>query len=168
VIGRVTEVGSKVSSVQVDQRVVLEPALGCSVRGFQEMCAPCNEGYYGNCERVMLGDISPGIQTGYCRDTGGGWGTQMFAHESQLHPVPDEIPDQAAVLVEPLSCAVHGVLKAQIPEGSRVLVIGCGSIGLLTIAAIRGFAPMCTIIAIAFWRIPAPADPSVCSSKRCP
>ena len=149
VAGRVTEVGPEVSSVQVDERVVLEPALGCVVRGFQEMCRPCTEGYYGNCERVTAGDIAPGIQTGYCRDTGGGWSTQLVAHESQLHHVPDEVPDEAAVLAEPLSCAVHGVLKAQIAEGSRVLVIGCGAIGLLTIAALRSFAPSCTIVAMA-------------------
>lgn len=149
VAGRVTEVGPEVSSVQVDERVVLEPALGCPVRGIKEMCRPCTEGYYGNCERVTAGDIAPGIQTGYCRDTGGGWSTQLVAHESQLHSVPDEVPDQAAVLTEPLSCAVHGVLKAQIAEGARVLVVGCGAIGLLTIAALRGFAPSCTIIAMA-------------------
>ncbi len=149
VAGRVTEVGSGVSSVQVGERVVLEPALGCAVRGLQEMCRPCTEGHYGNCERVTEGDIAPGIQTGYCRDTGGGWSSQLVAHENQVHHVPDEVPDQAAVLTEPLSCTVHGVLKAQIAEGARVLVIGCGAIGLLTIAALRGFAPSCTIIAMA-------------------
>ena len=149
VAGRVMEVGPDVSSIQVGERVVLEPALGCAVRGFKEMCLPCTEGSYGNCERVTEGDIAPGIQTGYCRDTGGGWSTQLVAHESQLHHVPDEVPDEVAVLIEPLSCAVHGVLKAQVAEGARVLVVGCGAVGLLTIAALRGFAPLCTIIAMA-------------------
>ncbi len=33
--------------------------------------------------------IEPGLQSGFCCDTGGGWSTLMVAHESQLHPVPD-------------------------------------------------------------------------------
>lgn len=149
VVGHVIELGSKVHTVKEGDRVVIEPALGCLVRGFQDLCLPCSEGYYGNCERITMGDISSGIQTGYCRDTSGGWGMQLVAHESQIHHVPDGISDSAAVLIEPLSCAVHGVLKAALDEKAKVLVVGCGSIGLLTIAALRHFAPSCTIIALA-------------------
>jgi threonine dehydrogenase-like Zn-dependent dehydrogenase len=149
VVGHVIELGSKVNTVKEGDRVVIEPALGCLVRGFQDLCLPCSEGYYGNCERITMGDISSGIQTGYCRDTSGGWGMQLVAHESQIHHVPDEISDAAAVLIEPLSCAVHGVLKAALNKRAKVLVVGCGSIGLLTIVALRYFAPSCTIIALA-------------------
>ena len=149
VVGHVVETGSAVKEVKVGDRVVLEPALGCSVRGFQETCRSCRDGHYANCERVMEGDISAGIQTGYCRDTGGGWGYQLVAHESQLHRVPDDLPDGAAVMVEPLSCAVHGVLEAQISQDARVLVIGGGTIGLLTVAALRALAPTRTITAMA-------------------
>ena len=52
-------------------------------------------------------------------------------------------------MTEPLSCAIHGVMAARIPEGARVLVVGGGTIGLLTIAAIRVLSPSCTIVAIA-------------------
>ena len=149
VVGRVIETGSAVTEVKVGDRVVLEPALGCSVRGLEDLCRPCQNGHYANCERVTEGDVSAGIQTGYCHDTGGGWGPQLVAHESQLHRVPDAVPDEAAVMAEPLSCAVHGVLAAQVHEGARVLVIGCGSIGLLTVAALRARAPTCTIVAVA-------------------
>ena len=149
VVGRVIETGSGVTGVEVGDRVVIEPALGCAVRGVQDVCRPCREGHYANCERVLEGDVSAGIQTGFCRDTGGGWGEQLVAHEWQLHRVPDNVPDEAAVLTEPLSCAVHGVLGAKVSEGERVLVVGCGSIGLLTIAALRALAPRCTIVAVA-------------------
>ena len=149
VVGRVAETGPAVSSVQVGDRVVLEPALGCAVRGFADLCRPCRDGHYSNCERVTQGDLSAGIQTGFCRDTGGGWGPELVAHEGQLHRVPDEVSDEAAVMVEPLSCAIHGVLEACIPDGSRVLVVGCGTIGLLTIAALRSFAPGCTVVCTA-------------------
>ena len=149
VVGQVVEIGPAVTGVKVGDRVVVEPALGCAVRGFQDVCYPCQEGHYANCERVTEGDIGPGVQTGFCRDTGGGWGEQLVAHEWQVHRVPDNVPDEAAVLTEPLSCAVHGVLGAKVLEGERVLVVGCGTIGLLTIAAVRALAPKCTIVAIA-------------------
>ena len=51
VVGRVIETGADVSGVAVGERVVLEPALGCSVRGFQDLCRPCHDGNYSTCER---------------------------------------------------------------------------------------------------------------------
>ncbi len=41
----------------------------------------------------------------------------MVAHTSQLHPVPDDWSDEAAVMVEPTACAVHGALAAQVSDG---------------------------------------------------
>ena len=142
------EIGQSATKVQVGQRVVVEPALGCHVRGIEEPCRPCSQGHYANCERVTMGDIGPGLMTGICRDTGGGWGTSLVAHESQLYQVPEALPNEAAVLTEPLSCAIHGVLQAQLYEGSRVLVVGCGTIGLLTVAALKAVAPSCSVVAM--------------------
>ena len=149
VVGKVVETGPQVTRVEVGDRVVLEPALGCDVRGIPDRCYPCRNGHYANCERVMQGDVSAGVQTGYCRDTGGGWGSAFVAHESQLHPVPDGVADEAAVIVEPLSCAIHAVLEAQVPDGASVLVVGSGTIGLLTVAALRALAPNAAVAAVA-------------------
>jgi len=149
VVASVVETGPAVSSVSVGERVVLEPALGCAARGFSGLCHPCRDGHYANCERVTQGDVSAGVQTGYCRDTGGGWGSELVAHESQLHVVPGSVPDEAAVMTEPLSCAMHSVLEAQLPEGARVLVVGSGTIGLLTVAALEALAPTATVVAVA-------------------
>jgi threonine dehydrogenase-like Zn-dependent dehydrogenase len=149
VVGNVVETGAAVDRLKVGDRVVLEPALGCSVRGIADPCYPCLEGHYANCERITQGDVSSGVQIGYCRDTGGGWGSELVAHDSQLHLVPDGVTNEAAVLTEPLSCALHGVLEARIPEGTRVLVVGSGTIGLLTIAALRAQEPTCNVVAVA-------------------
>lgn len=149
VVGEVAEVGPDVGRVRVGDRIVVEPLLGCTVRGFTDPCWACAEGNLGNCERVTQGDLAAGLQTGYCRTTGGGWGTQLVAHESQLHPVADDIPNDAAVLAEPLGCALRGVLRGGVREGDTVLVVGCGTVGLLTIAALRAWAPPCTVIAVA-------------------
>ena len=63
--------------------------------------------------------------------------------------MPDSVSDEAAVITEPLSCALHGVLEANVPEGARVLVVGCGTIGLLTIAALQMVAPTAIVTAVA-------------------
>ena len=90
--------------------VVLEPVLGCVARGISPLCVACARGDLGGCERLAFGHLEPGLQTGFCADTGGGWGTFMVAHESQLHPVPEAMTDEAAVMVEPTACAVHAAL----------------------------------------------------------
>ena len=149
VVGSVIETGPAVERLKVGDRVVLEPALGCTARGIPEPCHPCQQGHYANCEYVTRGDVSAGVQTGYCRDTGGGWGSELVAHESQLHLVPDAVTNEAAVITEPLSCALHAVIEAQIPQGAQVLVVGSGTIGLLTIAALQTHAPTATVVAVA-------------------
>jgi threonine dehydrogenase-like Zn-dependent dehydrogenase len=130
-------------------RVVLEPVLGCVARNIDPVCAACARGDLGNCERIAFGDLEPGLQTGYCCDTGGGWSTLMVAHPSQLHPVPTAMSDEAAVMVEPTACAVHGALAAGLREGDTVVVIGAGTLGLLTIAALRALTPAGIILSTA-------------------
>ncbi len=117
-------------------RVVIAPVLGCDARDLPR-CPACAGGQRTRCERITSGHLAPGLQTGYCADTGGGWSGQFVAHSSQLYPVPDDLPDERAVLIEPLACAVHAVRRAAIEPGERVLVVGAGAIGLLTVLALR-------------------------------
>jgi threonine dehydrogenase-like Zn-dependent dehydrogenase len=138
-----------VADTDDDRRVVLEPVLGCVARGIDPPCEACTRGDLGCCERLAFGALSPGLQTGYCCDTGGGWSTDMVAHLSQLHPVPDDFSDEAAVIVEPTACAVHAALRHPIREGDTVVVLGAGTLGLLTIAALRWLTPAGVIITAA-------------------
>jgi threonine dehydrogenase-like Zn-dependent dehydrogenase len=117
-------------------RVVLDPVLGCVPRGL-EPCESCAAGGRNRCDRVTVGHVAPGLQTGYCADTGGGWSGQLVAHVSQLRVVPDELPDERAVLVEPIACAVHTALRAAVSDGEHVLVVGAGAVGLFTVLALR-------------------------------
>lgn len=149
VVGEIIETGSEVSRVQVGERVVLAPPLHCAVRGIENPCAPCRAGETGHCRNITRGAISAGIQTGYCRDTGGGWSESLVAHDLQLHPVPDGVSDEAAVLIEPFGCCLHAVERAGLGDGQTALVIGCGTIGLLTIAALRAAHPACRLVAVA-------------------
>ena len=129
-------------------RVVLEPVLSCAARGL-DPCPSCAGGSTGRCDRITVGHVAPGLQTGYCADTGGGWGATLVAHRSQLHPVPDPMTDRRAVMVEPLACAVHAVLRGRPEPGATVLVAGAGTVGLLTLLALREFTEAGRVIAVA-------------------
>jgi threonine dehydrogenase-like Zn-dependent dehydrogenase len=138
-----------VGTLEDGTRVVIEPALGCKVRGVEPPCPRCAEGRPGLCYNVTEGPIEVGLQTGYCADTGGGWGEVLVAHPSQLHMVPDAISDEAAVLIEPFACCVHAALRGGAGKDDIVVVSGAGTIGLLTIAAVKLFTPPKRLIAVA-------------------
>jgi threonine dehydrogenase-like Zn-dependent dehydrogenase len=129
-------------------RVVVDPVLGCAARGV-DPCEACATGATNRCSRITVGDLAPGLQTGFCADTGGGWGEALTAHRSQLHPVPEGYSDEQAVLIEPMACAVHTALRAAVPDNARVLVSGAGSVGLLTTLALRSLtgAGQITVVA---------------------
>jgi threonine dehydrogenase-like Zn-dependent dehydrogenase len=117
-------------------RVVLDPVLACAAREMPT-CHWCAAGEQNRCDHITSGGISPGLQTGFCGDTGGGWSWEFVAHSSQLHRVPDDLPDTRAVLIEPLACAIHSVRRAEVPPGASVVIIGAGTVGLLTLLAVR-------------------------------
>jgi threonine dehydrogenase-like Zn-dependent dehydrogenase len=126
-------------------RVVLEPVLSCAARGL-DPCESCATGHTGDCRNVAFGHLQPGLQTGYCADTGGGWGLLLAAHESQLHAVPDDMTDEAAVMVEPTACAVNALEDGI--EGV-VVVLGAGTLGLCAIAVARRLHSPSLVIAAA-------------------
>ena len=138
-----------VGDLEDGDRVVIEPVLACAARGLDPPCPACADGRNGNCERIAFGHLEAGLQTGYCAATGGGWGPLMVAHDSQLHAVPVEMPDEEAVMVEPTACALHAVESAPVPEGATVAVLGAGTLGLCTVAALRHRALPGTVIASA-------------------
>jgi threonine dehydrogenase-like Zn-dependent dehydrogenase len=133
----VGELLDRCGDLEVGQRVVMSSVLNCATRGIDPPCENCASGHFGRCDRVTVGDLKAGLQTGYCADTGGGWSRMMLAHHSQLHAVPDGMSDRAAVLVEPLACAIHAALRAEVPDGGTVLVVGAGTVGVLTTLALK-------------------------------
>ena len=129
-------------------RVVVDPVLACAARGLPP-CPACAEGKAGRCERVVLGHVAPGLQTGYCADTGGGWSNRLVAHVSQLHAVPDAIGDERAVMIEPLACAIHTALRAEVEPGASALVVGSGTVGILTVLALRRLTEVGSVTVVA-------------------
>ena len=148
ILGRVAEVGSGVSHVEVGQRVVVDPMLHCEARGWDEesWCPSCTAGRHSTCEQsgdegplpLAPDGLAPGLTIGYHRDLPGGWGEQLIAHKRQVFPVPDGVPDRIAVLAEPFSIGVHAVLRSGgLQSPGPILVIGSGTIAFATIWSLR-------------------------------
>ena len=130
-------------------RVVLEPVLGPETRGEVPAwpgAAQADGNDYGH---LTSGNLEPGLQTGSCASTGGGWSEIFAAHSSQLHSVPDELSDEAAVMIEPAAAGVHAVLRGNVPDGGTVAVIGAGTMGLTAVAALRKFTQVDAIVVAA-------------------
>jgi threonine dehydrogenase-like Zn-dependent dehydrogenase len=143
VVGLLAEdaISAKGDQLAAGSRVVLQPVLGCAARGISPMCSACAAGHVGNCGYLAFGHIRPGLQTGFCADTGGGWSSAgLVAHESQLFAVPDALTDADAVTVEPVACAVHAVLGAGLRDGDVVAILGAGTLGLTVTAALTHLA----------------------------
>jgi threonine dehydrogenase-like Zn-dependent dehydrogenase len=131
-------------------RVIIEPVLGHEARGFAppfEGAAPGDGDDYAH---LATGDLEPGIQTGFCCSTGGGWAPEFVAHESQLHRIGDDMPDERAVLVEPLAGGIHAALLTwpAISEVATpvVAVLGACTMGLAAIAGLRRYVPNVRIV----------------------
>ena len=140
----VDQVGPGVDKSWVGKRVIADPTLCCEVRGITPPCEPCSRGEFGACENFGTTissenspEVTPGTSIGYCGDLGGAFSEYFPAHVSSLTEIPQEIPDELAILTDPLACSLHSVLRADLSKAKRVLVYGAGVLGLGVIACLR-------------------------------
>jgi len=149
IVGEVVEKAPSIKNVREGDRVVIEPSHSCATRGIDKPCPNCRRGQSHLCMNITNGHLSPAIAIGFSYETGGGWGEYFIAHKSQVYKVPETFSNEEAVLVEPFAVALHGVLRRYPPNGAKVLVLGSGTIGLLTIAALKMLPIRCKIYATA-------------------
>jgi threonine dehydrogenase-like Zn-dependent dehydrogenase len=132
-------------------RVAIEPVLGHAARGFSLPFTGASPGDGDDYGHLIAGDLEPGIQTGFCSSTGGGWAPEFVAHDSQLHRLGD-VPDERAVLIEPLAGGIHAALLAARAESLRsagdpvVAVLGAGTMGLAAIAGLVHYVPAAIVV----------------------
>jgi L-iditol 2-dehydrogenase len=122
-LGTVIECGEEVQ-LRPGQRIVVQPNTYC------ETCEFCKAGKRNLCvNKKTYGGTLPG-----------GFAEEFVIPAKYVFPVPDEVPDERAVLVEPMSVVVHALKKVTIEPGKKVAVIGCGSEGTLAsaLAAFHG------------------------------
>ena len=154
VVGIVEEVGSEVENLKVGDRVGHSPVVSCECYGF-ELCESCKAGRPETCQAIVgIGDDSPLEEQYGGRLKFGGFGSGAFSEQfvtyaGQLQKVPEGVPDEQALLAEPLAVAIHSVKRKQPSDDDTVVVIGAGIIGLMVVRAIRGLGSKCRIIVIA-------------------
>ena len=146
VVGRVER---PAAGLNVGDRVVLWPVLGCAARGLELPCEPCAAGWDGLCRRRGEGWPGPGLAVGFNRDTGGGWSESCLAHASQLWKLPDNVDDRDAVVLDPAAAALAALLRTADAAPEHTLIIGGGTIGLLTAWLHRqlGLSGKCELLA---------------------
>jgi threonine dehydrogenase-like Zn-dependent dehydrogenase len=120
-VGAIVDLPGDGAEVAVGTPVAVEPLAGCG------RCAQCLTGNYNRCpQRTLLGVNGRG-----------GLAEYMTAPAGSLHVLPDEIPPAAGNLVEPLAVCLRGTRLARVALGARVLILGAGTIGLLSIITAR-------------------------------
>lgn len=102
-------------------------------------CSHCTRGLHHLCADAMA--------RSYGISMNGGLTESARVEESRLTVMPEGSRPRDAALVEPLAVALHGARRAGVPTGGRALVVGAGSIGLLTAAALRAWGVECDIVA---------------------
>jgi threonine dehydrogenase-like Zn-dependent dehydrogenase len=124
IAGEVAELGEGVTGLTVGQRVALQPRLFCG------QCAECRGG------RTELCRQSDGLH-GFQQP--GGFRETLTVPQENLFPVADDLDFAVAALAEPLAVAVHGhrvaaqLDSARPTKGERVVVLGAGPIGLMSV-----------------------------------
>ncbi len=135
-VGCVAEVGPQAGDWVVGERVVVDPMLACAQRGLEPVCPACARGQFALCRRTNDGLPGPGPHIGFSPGTGGGWSHSFVAHASQLYRL-EEMTDEEGVLTDPFASALRPVLLHPPTPDDTVLVIGSGTIGALTVWALR-------------------------------
>lgn len=139
-VGVVVEAGPAVTKFKVGDRVTIREYMsGCGNKDINPPCKYCAEGNYNFC--LNYGEPSPL----HLPDTGAGWGDSFLAPEQQLTKILDELTDDQAVMLEPSCVSVHAVLVDRPKAGEKILVFGCGTIGLGIVQALKIVQPDCEI-----------------------
>ena len=72
---------------------------------------------------------------------------------ANLHEVPNEVPDEEAVFVEPLAAAAEILEQMALARGTRVAVLGAGRLGLLVAQVLRHAGADVTVIGRSEWKL---------------
>ena len=122
--GRIEQVGDDVDPGRIGQRVAIEPQRPCRV------CAQCKAGRYNLCPDMEF-FATPPIDGAF---------SEFIAIQSDFaFDIPDNVSDEAAALMEPLSVGIWASQRANIEPGARVLVAGAGPIGVIVAQTARAF-----------------------------
>lgn len=122
VAGVVAEVGANVKTLQVGDRVALEPGVPC------RRCEVCKTGRYNLCPEVQFFATPP---------VHGALSDYAVSPADFAYKIPDALSLEAAALIEPLSVGIHACRRGNLTAGQSVFIAGAGPIGLTSLAAAK-------------------------------
>ena len=119
-VGIVAGLGSEVEGIHIGQRVSGEGHIVCG------RCRNCQAGR----RHLCINTIGVGV------NRPGAFAEFLVIPGSNVQPIPDDIPDDIAAILDPLGNAVHTALHFDL-VGEDVLVTGAGPIGMMAVAIAR-------------------------------
>ncbi|KYN02632.1 Sorbitol dehydrogenase [Cyphomyrmex costatus] len=116
--GTVAKLGKNVKNLKVGDRVAIEPGVPCRI------CTHCKEGRYNLCKDIVF-CATPPVHGSLRR---------FYKHAADFcFKLPDHMSLEEGALLEPLSVGVHACKRGEIGIGSKLLILGAGPIGLVTL-----------------------------------
>ena len=125
--GDVVALGSRVADLRIGDRVAVVPMRGCG------HCQACRRGDPGRCPDMVL--------------IGGGYAQYAAVAARQCHVLHEEAAIEDGALAEPLSVALHCIVRSGMKPGDRVAILGAGPIGLLVAFWARRMGASCVVVA---------------------
>lgn len=114
--GEIVAQGSEVKGLQVGDRVAIAPLFPCMA------CQSCQQGKYSLCQSYsFIGSRQQGCMAEY-----------VCVPSKCLLKLPFGVSYEEAAMIEPATVSLHGLLRVEV-AGSRVVVLGVGTIGLLAV-----------------------------------
>lgn len=129
--GVITAVGSNVDPGRIGKRVAVEPQRPCG------KCFQCNAGRYNLCPDIEF-YATPPIDGAFCE--------YVTIQSKFAFDIPDNVSMEAAALIEPLSVGIWACQRAEVGQGSRVLIAGAGPIGVIVAQTARALGASEVII----------------------
>jgi threonine dehydrogenase-like Zn-dependent dehydrogenase len=121
IAGRVDAVSDGVDGLAPGLHVCVEPLHTCG------SCRSCREGRDSTCRQCQVFGVH----------RPGGFAEYVVVPARRLFELPDDLPPVLSALAEPMAVSVHGVHRGAFERGQRVLVLGAGNVGLVSLVAAR-------------------------------
>lgn len=116
-LGRIVEMGENVKGFQMGDRITADQIVPCGE------CKFCKSGRYWMCQ--------PHATFGFQKTNNGGMAEYVrYPKTAVISRVPDDLPLEKALLIEPYGCSKHAVDRAQITNEDVVVISGAGTLGL--------------------------------------
>ena len=135
--GQIEAVGREVTSVSPGDHVAVDPMLRCG------HCRPCRLGRYNCCENLKVLGVH----------TDGGFAEFIAVTQGQVYGLPESLPWEVGALIEPLAVGAHGVARAKVVDGDRVVILGAGTIGLSALLAAKQHRVQVIVLDILDWKL---------------